>query len=138
MVSCADSILNPEAPLALRLSGQLLLGVVRVYSKKVGYLYVDCNEALTKMKQVCFPQQNSLGARTCGFSFRKPVFLCTFPEVQSSRSCVLGTCQAFKPAEVDLPEEGAKAPVTSITLPENYNDIEFHLGTGGGLSFTFE
>ncbi|KAK9833545.1 hypothetical protein WJX81_003827 [Elliptochloris bilobata] len=46
-----DSIINPEAPLALRLSGQLLLGVVKVYSKKVGYLYQDCNDALQKIKE---------------------------------------------------------------------------------------
>lgn len=38
------------APLALRLSGQLLLGVVRIYSRKTGYLMEDCNEALLKLK----------------------------------------------------------------------------------------
>ena len=48
----ADSIMNPEAPLALRLSSQLLLGVVRIYSRKVGYLFDDCNQALSKIKQV--------------------------------------------------------------------------------------
>jgi cohesin complex subunit SCC1 len=30
-----DSLLDPEVPLALRLSGQLLLGVVRIYARKV-------------------------------------------------------------------------------------------------------
>ena len=30
-----DTLLHPEAPLALRLSGQLLLGVVRIYQRKV-------------------------------------------------------------------------------------------------------
>eukprot|EP00959_Pyramimonas_sp_CCMP1952_P420159 8800631-Pyramimonas_sp.AAC.2 len=39
-------------PLALRLSGQLLLGVVRIYSRQVGYLFTDCSEALVKVKQV--------------------------------------------------------------------------------------
>src|SRR5271163_418701 len=39
-----------EAPLALRLSGQLLLGVVRIYSRKARYLLDDCNEALMKIK----------------------------------------------------------------------------------------
>lgn len=48
-----DNIVNPEAPLALRLSGQLLLGVVRIYARKVGYLYQDCNQALIKI-QVAF------------------------------------------------------------------------------------
>ena len=31
-----DSIVKPQVPLALRVSGHLLLGVVRIYSRKVG------------------------------------------------------------------------------------------------------
>lgn len=46
-----------QAPMALRLSGQLLLGVVRIYSRKARYLYEDCNEALMKIKMVA---KNSL------------------------------------------------------------------------------
>lgn len=46
-------IINPgQAPIALRLSGQLLLGVVRIYSRKARYLLDDCNEALVKIKMV--------------------------------------------------------------------------------------
>ncbi|KAK3986677.1 cohesin subunit rad21 [Cladorrhinum sp. PSN332] len=47
-----DAIITPnnDAPLALRLSGQLLLGVVRIYSRKARYLLDDCNEALMKIK----------------------------------------------------------------------------------------
>lgn len=41
------------APMALRLSGQLLLGVVKIYKRKAGYLLEDCNEALLKIKLVC-------------------------------------------------------------------------------------
>jgi hypothetical protein len=40
--------------MALRLSGQLLLGVVRIYSRKAKYLLDDCNEALLKIKMVPF------------------------------------------------------------------------------------
>ena len=47
-----DSIINPEAPLALRLSGQLLLGVVKIHSRKVGYLYADVHDALLKLQAV--------------------------------------------------------------------------------------
>ncbi|PKA54729.1 Sister chromatid cohesion 1 protein 3 [Apostasia shenzhenica] len=46
-----DSILSPDIPIALRLSSHLLLGVVRIYSKKVNYLFHDCSEALLKIKQ---------------------------------------------------------------------------------------
>lgn len=42
------------APMALRLSGQLLLGVVKIYKRKAGYLLEDCNEALLKIKLVRF------------------------------------------------------------------------------------
>jgi len=49
-------IIHPESagggPIALRLSGQLLLGVVRIYSRKARYLLDDCNEALLKIKMV--------------------------------------------------------------------------------------
>ncbi|CAH0521831.1 unnamed protein product [Peronospora belbahrii] len=48
--SSVQSIVNPQVPLALRVSGHLLLGVVRIYSRKVKYLYSDCNEALVKIK----------------------------------------------------------------------------------------
>ncbi len=41
------------ASMALRLSGQLLLGVVRIYSQKARYLLSDCNETLFKIKMVC-------------------------------------------------------------------------------------
>lgn len=50
-----EAIITPsQAPMALRLSGQLLLGVVRIYSRKARYLLDDCNEALMKIKMVCY------------------------------------------------------------------------------------
>ncbi|KAF2878076.1 Rec8 like protein-domain-containing protein [Massariosphaeria phaeospora] len=51
-------IIRPEVaggPMALRLSGQLLLGVVRIYSRKARYLLDDCNEALTRIKMAFRP-----------------------------------------------------------------------------------
>lgn len=41
-----------QAPMALRLSGQLLLGVAKIYGRKVKYLVDDAQEALTKIKIV--------------------------------------------------------------------------------------
>jgi len=48
-----DIIGQGQAPMALRLSGQLLLGVVRIYSRKARYLLEDCSDALLKIKVVC-------------------------------------------------------------------------------------
>jgi hypothetical protein len=45
--------------MALRLSGQLLLGVVRIYSRKAKYLLDDCNEAILKIKMVCMLVQQA-------------------------------------------------------------------------------
>ena len=45
-----ENIQNPSVPMALRVSGHLLLGVVRVFSRKVTYLLTDCSEALVKIK----------------------------------------------------------------------------------------
>jgi N terminus of Rad21 / Rec8 like protein len=44
-----DSIVAPPVPLALRMSGHLLLGVVRIYSRKVKYLMQDAHEAMLKI-----------------------------------------------------------------------------------------
>lgn len=53
--SSVDSIVNPAVPLALRVSGHLLLGVVRIYSRKVRYLMHDCHEAMVKIKMAFRP-----------------------------------------------------------------------------------
>ena len=48
----ADDVLRPEVPLALRLSGQLLLGLVRVYLRKLQYLEHDASHALEGLRKV--------------------------------------------------------------------------------------
>jgi cohesin complex subunit SCC1 len=50
----SEHILDPGVPIALRMSAHLLLGVVRIYSKKVDYLLSDCNAVRTVLYKV-FP-----------------------------------------------------------------------------------
>lgn len=51
--SSAEAIADQgQAPLALRLSGQLLFGLVRIYSRKARYLHDDCSETIVKIKMV--------------------------------------------------------------------------------------
>lgn len=46
----ADKILVDGIPvIAHRILAYLLLGVVRIYSKKVEYLFHDCNDVLSKL-----------------------------------------------------------------------------------------
>ncbi|KAK5124534.1 hypothetical protein LTR85_001751 [Meristemomyces frigidus] len=57
-----DIIGTGQAPMALRMSGQLLLGVVRIYSRKARYLLDDCSEALSKIKMAFRPGNVDLPA----------------------------------------------------------------------------
>lgn len=55
-LTCFSSgIIKPKVKLALRTSGHLLLGVVRIYSRKAKYLLADCNEAFVKIKMAFRP-----------------------------------------------------------------------------------
>ncbi|WOK95677.1 sister chromatid cohesion 1 protein 3-like isoform X2 [Canna indica] len=67
--SYADCIMFPEVPLALRLSGHLLLGLVRIYSWKVNYLYKDCTRILTNMRMTVASVQVNLPAEADHASF---------------------------------------------------------------------
>ncbi|KAF4070524.1 hypothetical protein AMELA_G00286320 [Ameiurus melas] len=80
-----EDIISPQIKIGLRTSGHLLLGVVRIYSKKAKYLLADCNDAVVKIRV------------------------------------------AFRPGQLDLPEEGMEAMVKAITLPEDFNDFESQL-----------
>ncbi|CAH8630753.1 unnamed protein product [Schistosoma margrebowiei] len=53
--SSVEAILEPKLKMALRTSGHLLLGVVRIYSRKAKYLLADCNEAFVKIKMAFRP-----------------------------------------------------------------------------------
>lgn len=58
-----EGIMQPKVKLALRTSGHLLLGVVRIYSRKAKYLLADCNEAFVKIK-----------VRQCSFKYSFCIF----------------------------------------------------------------
>lgn len=83
------------APMALRLSGQLLLGVVRIYSRKARYLLDDCNEALLKIKMV---SQVALSSY-CHSQF-----------------------QAFRPGNVDLPANLNMPSAAALTVADRISD----------------
>lgn len=53
-------ILSPQVKIGLRTSGHLLVGVVRIYSRKTRYLLADCSDALVKIKVAFRPGQTDL------------------------------------------------------------------------------
>ncbi|KAI9518034.1 hypothetical protein NQZ68_041850 [Dissostichus eleginoides] len=53
-------IISPQMKIGLRTSGHLLIGVVRIYSKKAKYLLADSTDALVKIKFAFRPGQRDL------------------------------------------------------------------------------
>lgn len=100
--------------LALRTSGHLLLGVCRIYSRKVKYLLADCNEAFVKIKLAFRPglidlpkekQQASIEAITLPEKF--PDFSLNFAEINIE--------------DMDLSKASVQqARVEDITLKEDF------------------
>eukprot|EP00658_Telonema_sp_P-2_P028431 TRINITY_DN21785_c0_g1_i2.p1 TRINITY_DN21785_c0_g1~~TRINITY_DN21785_c0_g1_i2.p1 ORF type:complete len:563 (+),score=156.61 TRINITY_DN21785_c0_g1_i2:213-1901(+) len=51
IIDSVHAIAKPDVPLALRTSGHLLLGIVRILERQAKYLLLDCGDALSKIKQ---------------------------------------------------------------------------------------
>jgi cohesin complex subunit SCC1 len=95
VVEACNSIIKPPAPLALRTSGHLLLGVVRIHDSKQKVLMSDCSNALVKIK-ACL-------ADTLASHWRQV---------------------AFRPGAVDMPVGNTAAAFNAITLPETLTDFD--------------
>ncbi|VDM81690.1 unnamed protein product [Strongylus vulgaris] len=67
--------------MALRTTGHLLLGVVRIYSRKTKYLLADCNEAFLKIKMAFRPGQ----IETIDDGKEAPMNAISLPEINQSR-----------------------------------------------------
>lgn len=89
-----------QAPMALRLSGQLLLGVARIYSRKTKYLLEDCNEALVKIKVAFRTDANGKGD---------------------------STLLMLDGASGDLPAEQSLAAFNAITVPDAMTEFDLRL-----------
>ncbi|XP_073326993.1 double-strand-break repair protein rad21-like protein 1 [Pagrus major] len=55
-----EDIISPKMKISLRTFGHLLVGVVRIYSRKAKYLLADCNDALVKIKVAFRPGQTDM------------------------------------------------------------------------------
>ncbi|KAM2583590.1 hypothetical protein TB2_044684 [Malus domestica] len=75
--SSIDEILQDEwDAVAYRVLAYLLLGVVRIYSKKVEYLYDDCSEVLVKINKFVVSTKKNAGAD----KLRAPYYAVTLPD----------------------------------------------------------
>lgn len=101
--------------MALRTSGHLLLGVVRIYHRKTKYLLADCNEAFIKIKMAFRPGDWWLYAFLPNSRNTKNVSV-------ANKATLLLHCGVS--GVVDLPEENREAAYNAITLPEEFHDFD--------------
>ncbi|XP_059836990.1 double-strand-break repair protein rad21 homolog [Hypanus sabinus] len=120
-----ESIISPKIKIALRTSGHLLLGVVRIYNRKAKYLLADCNEAFTKIKVAFRPDIVDLDEENLEARYNA----ITLPEEFHDFSVLLPDVDA-----IDVGEHFTLNQSTSdvITLKENMCSILQDNGFGDG------
>lgn len=64
----SDLVGGDLPPMALRLSGQLLLGVCKIYGRQARYLLEDCGEALHKFSTPKGPNTDTVRGKTTACS----------------------------------------------------------------------
>lgn len=119
-----EGIMQPKVKLALRTSGHLLLGVVRIYSRKAKYLLADCNEAFVKIKMafrpgmVDLPEENREAA----------VNAITLPEVFHDFDTALPELN-----DVDIEEQFSinQSRADEITMREDYGTLPMSIHDDG-------
>ncbi|RUS70994.1 hypothetical protein EGW08_021244 [Elysia chlorotica] len=127
--SSVEAILKPKVKMALRTSGHLLLGVVRIYSRKAKYLLADCNEAFVKIKMafrpgmVDLPEENreaAVAAITLQENFHD--FETTLADLEDINVQAQFSVNQSRPEEITMRED-----LGSITLmgDDGFGDVGF-------------
>jgi cohesin complex subunit SCC1 len=127
--SSVEAILKPKVKMALRTSGHLLLGVVRIYSRKAKYLLADCNEAFVKIKMafrpgvVDLPEENreaAVAAITLQENFHD--FETTLADLEDISVQAQFSVNQSRPEEITMRED-----LGSITLmgDDGFGDVGF-------------
>ncbi|KAK4305905.1 hypothetical protein Pmani_022222 [Petrolisthes manimaculis] len=126
-----DGILQPKVKMALRTSGHLLLGVVRIYSRKAKYLLADCNEAFVKIKMAFRPGMVDLPE-----DIREAaVSAITLPEVFHDFDSSMPELN-----DVDIQAQFTlnQSRAEEITMREDYGNISLVTGDDGFGDIGFE
>ncbi|XP_045151273.1 double-strand-break repair protein rad21-like protein 1 isoform X2 [Echinops telfairi] len=118
-----EKIISPKVKIALRTSGHLLLGVVRIYNRKAKYLLADCNEALLKMKMTFRPGLVDLPKENFEAAYNTITLPEEFHDFDTQTVNAIDISEYFTQNQ-SKPEE--------ITLREDYsNDLLFQAGSFG-------
>uniref|UniRef100_G1QBJ9 RAD21 cohesin complex component like 1 n=1 Tax=Myotis lucifugus TaxID=59463 RepID=G1QBJ9_MYOLU len=109
-----EKIISPKVKIALRTSGHLLLGVVRIYNRKAKYLLADCSEALLKMKMTFRPGLVDLPKENFEASYSAITLPEEFHDFEIQNVNAIGVLEKFTQNQ-SRPEE--------ITLREDYHNV---------------
>ncbi|XP_057338589.1 double-strand-break repair protein rad21 homolog [Microplitis mediator] len=128
-----DGILQPKVKMALRTSGHLLLGVVRIYSRKAKYLLADCNEAFVKIKMAFRPGMVDLPEE----HREAAVTAITLPEVFHDFDTAM---PELKDVDIEAQFSLNQSRVEEITMREDYGNLSLvtHDQGFGDMSFDAE
>ncbi|KAK6031392.1 Rad21 / Rec8 like protein [Ostertagia ostertagi] len=108
-----EEILQPKVKMALRTTGHLLLGIVRIYSRKAKYLLADCNEAFLKIKMAFRPGQVEM----LEDGKEAPFAAISLPEVYTDFD---STLPEFNEAEFATHLQINQSRIDDITLKEDH------------------
>lgn len=128
-----DGILQPKVKMALRTSGHLLLGVVRIYSRKAKYLLADCNEAFVKIKMAFRPGMVDLPEE----HREAAVTAITLPEVFHDFDTAM---PELKDVDIEAQFSLNQSRAEEITMREDYGSLALvtHDQGFGDMSFDAE
>ncbi|XP_011499866.1 PREDICTED: double-strand-break repair protein rad21-like protein 1 isoform X2 [Ceratosolen solmsi marchali] len=128
-----DGILQPKVKMALRTSGHLLLGVVRIYSRKAKYLLADCNEAFVKIKMAFRPGMVDLPEE----HREAEVNAITLPEVFHDFDTAM---PELKDVDIEAQFSLNQSRAEEITMREDYGSLSLvtHDQGFGDMSFDVE
>ncbi|KAH0450838.1 hypothetical protein IEQ34_021530 [Dendrobium chrysotoxum] len=121
--STVDKIM-PEIQISHRVLAQLLLGIVKIFSKKVDYLYDACNEALNQMRK-SLPSTQGIAQNKASARPRKRVR--GNKEVMSAIDHIAKTMKEHA-SEQQIETMLASYHDVTVTLPERFELDSFDFG----------
>jgi hypothetical protein len=115
IVNTVDSLLNPAEPLSLRVSGHLMLGLVRIYSKKVKYLMVDCTDTVWKIQLAFKPGKVDIDPQQTNLNVDENKF---FGNISTEMDYPVLENVAFAPAFLPVRERNERIPSSADANPK--------------------
>ncbi|XP_072223977.1 double-strand-break repair protein rad21-like protein 1 [Leuresthes tenuis] len=108
-------IISPKMKIGLRTSGHLLLGVVKIYSRKAKYLLVDCSDALVRIKMAFRPGQTDMPVEGLEATFKAITLIEDFTAFDA---------QLPHPSDLDVVDHFSQNQSRSeeITLKEDFGN----------------